>query len=174
MRQWLRKHERLVGIAATLLLIAAVASVVANRPGGAPKNHRPKPSKMIYFMDLSTNELLPVSADMLPPIAARFGGECVRAFVWSCGDCSEQGRKIGWLEKYTDQAKQAPDPDAHPGHLIKTVDDIRWFPYADKKERDRIMGPALQAECEEGRQPGPCFPPQASGALSAPGDPGRI
>ncbi len=167
MRQWLRKHERPVGVAATLLLISAIASVIAHQPGQKPQTPRPQSSRSVYFLDLATNKLLPFSASVLAPASGRNGGECVRAFVWSCGDCSEQGRRIGWLEKYTAEAKKASDPDAHPGHLIKAVDDARWFSYTDKKERGRIMSSMTQAQCEQGSQPGPCEPPQSPGGPGA-------
>jgi len=135
--------------AAVLFLIAIMAFYVQLSPLRAPS------VTYAWFYDLETGQLFSHSDAELPPIKQ---GKAVKAAVFSCGKCGDRALEfIGWLEKYTDEAKQAqqtlslqgnetqqrPEPGAvgpsqlaarvQRGHLIapspkgNSAADIQWI-----------------------------------------------
>jgi hypothetical protein len=69
---------------------------------------QPRVSSDVYYLDLGTGQLFADDAAAIAPIDAPSGtGAGVRAYVFSCNDCSdEQQRFTGWLERHIPSAKR--------------------------------------------------------------------
>ncbi len=97
---------------------------VTSRRGGGKAGPPPKPKRegpgdvgrYHFFYDLNTGklfvadalEIAPIEAPSGKPFALPDGTEIpagVRAFVYACGECDPKTRKIGYLEMYTQEAK---------------------------------------------------------------------
>jgi hypothetical protein len=130
-RFWLNKNTLTVTILSNLVLLCALITIVYQiRPKAAP------PWPMAYYYDLSTDGVFVARTTEFPPIftpQSRGYGKRngVRAYVFSCGDCSKKDpqRYIGFLEAYTNEAKQAlenaggysPGGSKAPGPLMPDV-----------------------------------------------------
>jgi len=76
----------------------------------------------VFYYDLGTGQLFADSPGQVPPIDAPSGpGVGVRAYVFSCNDCSdEQQRFIAWYERQIPASKRLQeDPNA-----AVTADDL--------------------------------------------------
>ncbi len=135
-RSYLNNNPAIVTIAAIVLLLVCLGVIyrTLSGGGGGPR------IVDIYFYDLGSGEVFIGPSDSLPPIDAPSGPyngkpAGVRAYVFSCTDCSdENSRFVGYLETYTDEAKAAltsgEAPDAYEyydgGRLIKRPDEEGW------------------------------------------------
>jgi len=143
-------------IALAVLLLAGWRGYVAWQGGIAPG------ARYYYFFDTVTHDLVSASAANVPPVKIG-GNECVRAFLYSCGSCTEQDRFVGFYEKYTPEMRtklaNASDPmeamaaAANRG-LLQSVDGEHWFP-AGSKESLKILE---RLKCPDGSSAKPCLP----------------
>jgi hypothetical protein len=99
-----------VGVAVVALILAGVVLAVTMRGGTA----EPLQSDQQYFLDLGTDTLYAVPAGVEPPqtppsnhqeAEGRPGG--VRAYVFTCGACTESEMFVGYIETYTPQTAKA-------------------------------------------------------------------
>ena len=141
-RLWLNKNAVIIGTASAILLIASILSVW--KP--TSRRHTDTWTPREYYYDLNTGKLFVAQKMHNPPIEApsgphegRPGG--VLAHVFTCGDCQEEQWRVGFLEKHTDDAKQAMQAlqDSQPGlghapviarlaqgTLVKRPEDADW------------------------------------------------
>lgn len=103
-REWMDKNSAAVTIAAVLILVIALLNLYwCGDEGGSPGE-----AVDTYFWSVDKQELFLAKNDQIPPITAPEGGVGVRAYVYSCGDCSDaQSRFVGYVERYTDEYKDA-------------------------------------------------------------------
>ncbi len=149
----------------------------------------PAPARRVrtaWFYDLNTGELFTASADAIPPIDApsgplRVGGgpAGVRAYVFTCGECDDASRFVGYIETYSPAASRQMraarqranserrsidflllDREARKGRLVKRVNDTQWVP-AYGELGARIVTSVVR-RCAQGQQVKPCLPPASS------------
>ena len=100
--------KKIIIAAAVLVLVASVLMIVRQARG---PQLPPMPTHE-WFYDLNSQKLFSVPIGKTPPIDAPSGPgrdgtpAGVRAYVYSCGTCSESERFIGYLESYPPQVKQ--------------------------------------------------------------------
>lgn len=150
MRQWLNQNSTLTAGAAVALLAGALTLVVLQARGDAV------PETQVYFWDLEADEAFVAGANAIPPIEAPSGEAGARAHLFSCGAC-EPGEWFGYLERYTDEAKQLYEqagelPEADP---IR-VRDLRggpWVRFESDDAADILDG--IYRHCDD---PVECLP----------------
>lgn len=143
-----------IGIIAALILGTTWFWML--KPGGDVRG--------VWFYDLESATLYPASEDVRPPAVAPSGGEGVRAQVYTCTTCSESERFIGYLEKYSEQAKTAMQNDNTPidpqvlleGHLVRTADGDAWTPL--KSAQGDMIVQQAKSRCPADQTIQSCFP----------------
>lgn len=163
--------------------------ITATVPGGdvvkyvkqlqeASKQNAYKPRIVdVYYYDLGTGELFLAKSNEIPPIDAPSGPgpnntpRGVRAYVFSCGDCSDKSQQfVGWLEMYTPDAKRALTSPPKPGEkqgpeyydlwergcLVSVPGSGRWA-LANSEDGHKVME-SSQSKCGGNIVPRPCFP----------------
>lgn len=167
-REWMNNNPAIMTIGAVVLLIICLG-VIVNQLRGPGTRAR---TIDVYYYDLNTGELFVTESDQIPPIDTDSGAEAgVLAYVYSCTDCSdESSRKIGFLQKYSKEAKQmlvdaGGEPPDDPrfyevvemnGQLVKRVEDQAWVPI--NSEQGYEMMEQSGVDCPEGQRPIPCYP----------------
>ncbi len=75
---------------------------------GADKEPSPVPRKMkSYYYDVVTGGQFVAESDELPPIIRENGNKAFKAYVFTCGSCSnESERFVGYYEGFTDDFKK--------------------------------------------------------------------
>lgn len=79
-----------------------------------PYKQKAKPGKEVgpgkpkaYYYDTKTKKVFTAAADQFPPITSPEGNEAVRVHFFSFGSCDKKDERfIGYMEKYTDEAKK--------------------------------------------------------------------
>lgn len=101
LRDWVNEHPSAALIAAVAILLLSLGWLLTR----TSSSYRPR-SSGYFFYDLGTGELF-VAQAAIPPIDTKSGeGQGVRAVVFSCGKCQDKStRFIGWLERYTPEAR---------------------------------------------------------------------
>ncbi len=167
----------LAAIAIIVVCVVVVYGVMYWRADSTGVEH-----EQVWYYDLNTQELFAADRTLVPPIEAPSGPAedgglaGVRAYVFSCGDCSDSSERfVGWVEKYTADVRRAirvqtgiaseeemsgptlPPPRWEEGHLIRAVENTEtgWV-QASSGAGQAIKDQAMQ-RCESG-QPTPCFP----------------
>lgn len=128
----------LIVFLAAYVVIGGVLMTRAYRAGGTPTNRG-----AMAFYDEGTRQIYPhFKTSQLPPVEAPSGKEGVRAFVYSCGDCSDRSSHfIAYLQKHTAADKRALAATFSGGdtgarvavmgrRLIRRVSDTRWVEHA--------------------------------------------
>lgn len=131
----------------------------------------------VYYYDLGSGELFVDWSNEIPPVKAPSGPDAnnmpqgVRAYVFSCGDCSDESQRfVGWLETYTPEVKQMlltpRKRDSlqeqeyldfiKSGHLVRLTDSDAWVP-ADSEAGFSVTA-SVEARCGPQGQSRPCFP----------------
>jgi len=163
LREWLNNNSAVTTTGALVLLLAALmivlwSSGVFGGSGGG--------GKLAYYYDLKTKKLFTAEAGQIPPMKAPSGANNgVVAHVFSCSDCSDaSSRFIGWLERYTDQAKKAFEksnqfPGANPqSDLIRLPKSNAKWVSAASRAGDHLMHQAKVGRCKNIRQLQICHP----------------
>lgn len=159
----MRQYQAVVlGVCGVVLVLAAVIAFT----GGGSSTAQSLNETDVWFYDLESKEWFIASSHDVPPITAPSGGVGVRAFVYGCGDCSEPNRFIGYLARYTPDARPlmaeyiqragAGDPDAEllleqaqAGLEITSPDTLEWR-LASSSDAHEVFG-AYAERC--GSQP---------------------
>lgn len=100
-RDWANRNSAVATIAAVAVLVVALVILVSSGSGG------PSASGDAYFYDVETGETFVGDATAIPPIQSPDGNEAVRAHFYTCTECTEEARFLGYYEKYTAEAKKA-------------------------------------------------------------------
>jgi len=147
--------------------------------GGSPIG--PRGTMQFYFYDVESNEQFTAKSDDLPPILRENGHKAFKAYVFTCGSCSnEADRFVGYYEGFTEDYKQkraaaieaakAGNPSGGPmpeamyameegiseGRLLST-DGKNWVT-SDSPEGIEINIRLSKACDGKGGQLKPCFP----------------
>jgi prepilin-type processing-associated H-X9-DG protein len=86
----------------------------------------PKPGNA-YFYDVVTKEYFTDSATKIPPIKSPAGNEAVRAHFFTCGQCTDEERFIGYYEKYTSDLKKKLEKDPEQFEVYEEAFDGRLY-----------------------------------------------
>jgi hypothetical protein len=119
-------------------------------------NRGPRISTKVFFTDDDGQTYFSEEGTVLPPFD-HSGKEAVRCYVYSCG-----GTKfVGYLEKYTDDAKSkldaasksnTPNPmmmedmEMMQGRLVKKPGDAKWIKSSDFEKAQKVM----EIHCPDG------------------------
>lgn len=121
-------------LAGAILLTAVVYGVLFG--SGEPTG--PKEEVSYWYYDVSEKKLFEGPTNQFAPIASPSGGEGVRAYVYSCSDCSDETSWfIGYLFKNSDGAKkllvESADMTGGPnyqtwydGQLVRAEEGDEW------------------------------------------------
>lgn len=186
-RMWLSENPQVATIVAVVII--AISWIFIYRYS-SPPSYGPIPDA--YFYDMNTGELFTAPSDRNPPIETDSGpytGEfCppklresgglpagVIAHVFACGDCSEENRKIAYVEMYTPRLKQMLEnrdelteeeryeleSSMEMHRLVMKPDETDeqkkgWRPYAAPGVYEYIE--AANKPCPDGEYPLMCFP----------------
>ncbi len=152
----------------TLAVLAIAASVAFLIKRGLNANKRPKGT--LWFYNLKTHQLFPVSDLKVPPIDTTSGpGTGVRAHVFTCPVESNPTNFIAFLEKLIPESKREVEVEVERSGgqvgigfalerrqsaiLVSAVEEERWFP--------KLSPEGLQI-MEAGRMKGGCAHPKPS------------
>jgi hypothetical protein len=110
-------------------------------------------SGLAWYYDVQAKEYFIDDTKRIAPFTRPNGHEAVRAHFFTCGDCEEGQRFIGYYEKYTPQVKAKLEQSSEPGQLYEMAfqgrlysrDGQTWVP-ADRPEGIRITA-ELQQRC---------------------------
>ena len=102
LRSWINNNSGVVTILAVVALAAALVYVFVSSTGSGVKRANAQ-----WFYDLKTGELFEAPLGKHPPIDTPSGeNQGVRAMVYTCTNDCKSDAHIGWLEKYTPEAKK--------------------------------------------------------------------
>jgi len=163
----LDRHPKTTATVALLGLLAAIGFLVFQQ---VTKNQRPKGD--LWFYNLKTDKLFPVSDMTLPPIDTESGPQTgVRAYVYSCGECTESEQFIAYLESMMPATKQAVEQQIkrtgaptgigaaleknEGGLLVRAVEGTQWVPQLSPLGQQIMEVGRLQGGCPH---PRPCIP----------------
>lgn len=175
LREKIQKSPAVGGaVAGGVLVLAAVIFLTS---GGDP-DVRPT-IETAYYYDLDAKTLFTNKPDLNAPIKAPSGGQGVLAYVFGCGSCEEDKRFIGYLKRYTDEAKEAleetirkksGDPSyqvpgetaqmIEDGLVVRSPDQEEWTMLRGKAGKEIILAPMRKPPCSGGEKPVSCTPPQ--------------
>ena len=102
-REWVNKNAAVASIGAAALCGIALVVMVTQGAGNSRDINIERPA---YYYDLTTEKIFTDSMDKIPPITSPDGNEAVRVHLFSCGECTEEERFVGYYEKYTDEARK--------------------------------------------------------------------
>ena len=178
-REWLTEHATAVAVTAVVVFVLALLAIfIQTTDRSAPVSL----GDTVYFYDLNSGDLFPAARDEIPPIESSSGPHegkpaGVRAYIFTCGECTPKQWTIGYLETFTDEARLAllkerrmqeanpnsrkpvlrPDtasPAVAKGWMIRTVDGVDWLPVRHPQAR-QIMANAIRCVRAVAR---PCYP----------------
>lgn len=152
LRDRIAGNRIIVGIGALGLIVVAGVLFVAR--GGAQSKHL----DAIYFYNLESGELFTQPIGTLPPVD---GG--VRAFVYACGECSEQNRFISHLITMPAEAKAALDAGNvdDPGTFVgmnqqiaayNDANELEWLPRHSPQGEAIADAPATRCDGKPAKQ----------------------
>ncbi len=134
LRDLLQKPAVGGGTAVALIVGAVVYTVFFS----GPDYTGPKVETAYHYFDLKSNQLIEGPMDKFAPITAPSGGEGVRAYVYSCGDCADPAsRFIAYFFKNSPAAKKLLEDSAdmtggenykawYDGQLVRKPDGEEW------------------------------------------------
>lgn len=141
-RDMLRERPGVVGgFAGVIMLIAAASLLLQFRTP-------PERVETIWYFNESTQKLVAAEDQLSPARATAVGADdLVRAYVYSCGECSDESSLfVGYLEKFPPDVKASVVRYSRigsdtgvimPRALVKRRADREWVP-ADGDEADNI------------------------------------
>ncbi len=100
-REWLNNNSAAVTVGSVAILLLSLAVIIN-------QNRQSKPSSPgnAYFYDVVTKELISDKVTRIAPITTADGHEAVRAHYFSCAECADGERFLGYYEKYTAEMKE--------------------------------------------------------------------
>ncbi len=150
-----------------LVVLAVVLFLVSRKPASG------RPEGQLWFYNEITGQLFAASDLSIPPIETLSGpGTGVRAWVFSCGDCSNPNERfIGYLEKMHPNTKKNMDEEIaktgasmgigklvdkySSGILVRSPNKKNWVPRTSAAGQ-AIIGNSLKiGNCNN---PRPCLP----------------
>lgn len=128
-REMMNNNPAVVTIGAVVVLVLCLGAIMCQLRGPS----RPSGPIDLYFFDTNAGTLFTASSDQYPPIPAPSdtgtGTSGVRAHVFGCGGCpgdldgmtpgevEDAGAFIGYLERYTEEAKAALEQSRGSDHI---------------------------------------------------------
>jgi hypothetical protein len=174
LRQWVNENSSVVTVGAVVVMIFSLGWIVQE---SLTRWHRSSGVPDVWFYDLGSGKLFRAKSTAVPPIDAPSGvlidGEPagVRARVFACGDCNDESKRfVGWLEKFSHQAKQAMVQGRTgqgqgyssssigyiDGLLIRDEEGTRWLKASDPRAKEVFQMP--RKRCPYPHVLNSCFP----------------
>jgi hypothetical protein len=147
------------------------------------------PPEMVYFYDVDNAEVFTHTLADPPPVrtpkqaAEDPEPKGVRAFIYSCGQCTPDKWFIAYVERFNATAQDAwqrriearhladvPSPAedipaAKLGRFVATLEDKHFVAVTSEESKDILK--RATANCPDGNKPVECFPPKAATATPA-------
>jgi len=151
----LRRRRIAVASAVSLLVLVAAGAWMVLSMDGSEQGYR-KPAN---FYDTETGKLFHASVDKFPPIESPAGNPAVRVYFFSCGECNEEERFIGYYHKLSASLKQRAENGKPPGpgdsdEILRSVDGETWLP---SNSDDFKEAREEKWTCENGERATPCY-----------------
>lgn len=105
-----------------VMAVIAVVPVLHNTP-----RHGPPPPGGAYFYDTASRTYFIDAATKIPPIVSPEGNAAIRAHFFTCGDCSEEERFLGYYEKYALDVKDKIESNPESMHFYEEVFQGRFY-----------------------------------------------
>jgi len=181
MRDWMNNNPAIVTIGAVLVLVVCLVLIIMRVTGGNPSRNMD-----LYFYDRNTEKVFVATSKQDPPIetdSGSYDGEPagVRIHIYGCGECDENFEgmtpeqieeaegMVGYLEKYTPDAKEAmqADNNGQPnyesirrGHMVRPFDGDEgdWVQSESEDGLDITQRAQSGRNCPEGQHAIPCQP----------------
>ncbi len=135
-REWVNQNSAAVTIGAVVILIFSLAYLWFSNSSGSPGS---RAVMNAYFYDVESNEMFEAKADELPPIMSKNNHKAYKAYVFTCGECSnEADRFVGYYEGFTDDYKtkrQAAIDAAKAGGKVPMPDEAMYMEEGYSKGR---------------------------------------
>ncbi len=156
-RGWMDENQNLVAVIAVVVIILALIFSFYNCSGSSTG---PGGSGMVYYYDITADEIFTAKAELIPPIQSPNDNEAVRVHFYTCGSCKESERFVGYYEKYTPEVKkkleEAQGNEEHEMYyeqesqgLLISLDAKKWYPmYAQQAEQAL----SNKLKCDEGKK----------------------
>jgi len=141
LRDWVNNNSAAVTVGAVVVLIISLGVIISNS-GGRSTNIAPGEA---WYYDTVTKEYFTGEATHIPPIDHN-GNEAVRAHFFTCGQCTEEARFIGYFEKYTAEAKSKIESNPEAMEMYYEVE-FQGRLFSETGEPDTWV----EAESPEGR-----------------------
>ncbi|QNN22992.1 hypothetical protein HED60_12180 [Planctomycetales bacterium ZRK34] len=154
LREYADRHSNVLTGVAVMIAVIGLAVAVTFSPSKDTQNTAspPRPGVAFYY-DTVTGAYFVDSATLIAPIVSPAGNVAVRAHFFSCSDCEETTRFLGYYEKYEPKVKKRleKNPEAYEffeeafqGRLY-SEDGITWVG-AESEDGYKIIE-ALQDRC---------------------------
>lgn len=172
-RDTMNNNSAVVTIVAVVILVLSLGFIIMNSNKKGPRR-----VVELYYYDMNTGELFVGPSDQYAPIDAPSGPTAdgqpagVRAYVFSCGDCSDKSSHyIGYLERYSPEAKERirrmnenPESlseedhyyDYDQGRFVMVPDKTSWL--EANSEAGIEAASQVTASCPEDSIPRSCYP----------------
>lgn len=131
MREWINNNSAAVTVGAVAILLVSLAVII--RQGGSGPKATPGEA---YFYDTTTKELITDKATRIPPITTPEGHEAVRAHYFTCGECTDSQRFLGYYEKYSPEVKEKLEKNPQSFELYEMAFQGRLYCAPDKDPND--------------------------------------
>lgn len=142
-RDWVNRNSAIVTVASVALLVVSLAVIISsNSTPTAP------PPGEAYFYDVQSKEYFTDKATKIPPIKSSAGNEAIRAHFFTCGECTDEAKFLGYYEKYAPEVKAKIENNPESMHFYEEVFQGRYYCPPDADPTDNLSWVA--AETPEG------------------------
>ena len=102
-REWVNQNSAAVTIGAVVVLIFSLAYLWIQNKGPSIPN---RGVMQFYYYDVVSGEQFIAKGDDIPPIVRENGHKAFKAYVFTCGSCSNEAERfVGYYEGFTDEYK---------------------------------------------------------------------
>lgn len=155
-RGWMDENQNLVAVIAVVIMILALLFIFMQCKGRTATAGSGK----AWYFDVAAGTTFADDATLIPPITSPAGNEAVRVHFYSCGDCNESERFVGYYERYTPEvkakleaARTSNQPDQYyemegEGLLI-SLDAKQWFPMYSPQAEESLSS---KLQCPGGKR----------------------
>ncbi len=100
-------QKDLIKLAVAVVLLLVGVGLIVLRGGGPSQTSGGAAPSNLYYYDLQSGELFAGPTDAIGTIEAPSGGDGVRAFVYTCGECTQDELVVGYIQRLNDKAVEA-------------------------------------------------------------------
>jgi hypothetical protein len=142
-------------------VVALVLGVIAARAIIGFVREGPRGTERLFYCDTVSQRVFVDRASRVPPFTSPDGHEAVRVHFFTCGECNESDRFVGFYEKFSASVRErlaaASDPfeamqAAGNQGLLQSLDGQTWFPAGGPESATLLE----RLRCPDGSTAEPC------------------